>query len=343
MFENTVLEYPVLTIVSIGKKSFEAMGRIIKRSGDTVKRRLCPAEESFLSMNKIATEMFQNKNKLVVIVDDTLIRKFFSRMMRGAGLFYDTKLARLVMAYRLLVCAVSDGKYTIPMRCDFLFSFEFFDSPIESKIELVKRMFLSIERLFPIHLLIFVADGMFASKEMLEWGIQTKRRLELRMHSNRMVIYRSKLIAIRNIKELRPKGRQMARTIKVIWHELPLYITAQRRINKHGEETIVYQAATYKAKPSDHVKTYKKRWPIEKLFRTSKQYLGLQDCFSTDMKTQHNHMAAVLLAYSIAQWEMKRRKYKTAEEAIRALKRRKVDFLKQRFCRLGQIFGVIYA
>lgn len=343
MFTNTILEYPLLTILSIGKRSFESLGKIIGRSGDTIKRRLQPAEESFRLMHKIADEVFRDKKKLVVAIDDTLVRKFFSRFMRGAGLFYDTKICRLIMAYRLLVIVVSDGKYTIPFRCTFLFAKELVTRAIESKNELVKRLFLTAEKLLPNKIIIFLADGAFASVELLGWAIQTKRSLQVRMHSNRVVEYQDKKIAIRDIKTLRPKGHQMARTITILWHGLRLYITAQRRIDKNGKETVVYQAATYKTKPSSHVKDYKKRWGIEKLFRTTKQYLGLQECFSTDIDTQLNHMAAVLLAYSIVQWDMKKRKYAKPEEAIRVLKTKKVDLLQQRFSRLDQIFGDVYA
>jgi len=340
---SVILEYPLLTIVSTGKRSFEALGRIINQSGDTIKRHLRPAEESFRSMHEIANEIFRDKEKLVVAIDDTLVKKFFSRFMRGAGLFYDTKICRLIMAYRLLVIAVSDGRYTIPLRCTFLFAKELVKKTIESKNDLVKQLFLTAEKLLPNKIITFLADGAFASVELLGWAIQTNRSLQVRMHSNRVVEYHGKKIAIRDIQKLRPKGRQMARTITVLWHGLTLYITAQLRIDKHGKKTVVYQAATYKVKPSFHVRDYKKRWGIEKLFRTTKQYLGLQECFSTNMDTQLNHMAAVLLAYSIVQWDMKKRKYDTPEKAIRALKKKKVDLLQQRFSRLDQIFGYTYA
>ena len=158
MFANTVLEYPILTIISIGKKSFEAMGKVINRSGDTVKRRLRLVEESFRLTHKIAGEIFKDKNKLIAIIDDTLIKKFFSRVMRGAGLFYDTKLSRLVMAYRLLVIAISDGRHTIPIKCTFLFTKELLEEPTESKTELAKRFFIFIEKLFPNKYFIFFAD-----------------------------------------------------------------------------------------------------------------------------------------------------------------------------------------
>lgn len=54
-----------------------------------------------------------------------------------------------------------------------------------------------------------------------------------------------------------------------------LDITAVRRIDKHGEESIVYQASTYREKPSEHIKNYKYRWPVEVFIRTTKQNIGL--------------------------------------------------------------------
>jgi len=177
----------------------------------------------------------------------------------------------------------------------------------------------------------------------LKWALENNIATEVRMHSNRVVEYKGKRNKLRDIKDIRPKGRQMARTVLVIWQGLSLYITAVRRIDKHGNETIVYQAATYKATPSQHAKNYKWRWGIEKLNRTTKQYLGLQECFSRKIGTQFDHICAVLLAYSIAQLEMKRKGYKNPEAAIRALEKKNHHFLNHKFGRLDQSTDTIYA
>jgi hypothetical protein len=105
----------------------------------------------------------------------------------------------------------------------------------------------------------------------------------------------------------------------------------------------VYQAATYKAKPSEHVRAYKIRWTIEKLFRTSKQSLGLQDCISTSLEVQLNHVTSVLLAYSLLQLECKVQRFSSPEEAIRSLRAKKLDFLQRRFARVHQLSGEIRA
>jgi len=78
----------------------------------------------------------------------------------------------------------------------------------------------------------------------------------------------------------------------------------------------------------------------QKFIRTSKQYLGLQECFSTKFETQKNHVASVFLAYAIAQLEMKKRKLKTPEEAIRALKKKNVNFLLSRIPSQVEVFAM---
>lgn len=44
---NNITSYPFLTILTdVGKRSFENMGRLIKKSGDTIGRILRPGQES---------------------------------------------------------------------------------------------------------------------------------------------------------------------------------------------------------------------------------------------------------------------------------------------------------
>ena len=163
------------------------------------------------------------------------------------------------------------------------------------------------------------------------------------MHANRLVEYNGTKIKLHKIKCLIPKGRKMARTISVMWQVLSLYITYVRRIDKHNDETFVYQASTYKASPIKHARVYKRRWSIEKLFRTTKQRQGLQECFSRKIQKQFDHPCAVLLAYSIAQLEMKKCHYKNPEASIRALKKQKHTSLIRSIAFLNQNNDEAYA
>lgn len=339
MLINTIITYPLLVILSIGKKSFENMGKVIRKSGDTVSRLLQPANYSFHYTQTVSQIMFRDKKRLFLIIDDTLVKKIYSRFMQGTGSFFDTKIGRRITAYRLVLGMISDGKFVIPINGAYLFSKELIDEMEKKPLtkEEIAQSFVTLAiKLFPQSKIIVLADGLYATKNFLTWCIENKIAAQMRMHSNRVVFYRGEKISLKNLlnqKGICPKGRQMARTISVVWNNLNLEITIVRRIDKHGEETIVFQVSTYKAMPREHVADYKKRWPIEKVIRTGKQHLGFEECFSRSLDVQHNHVASVMLAYALAQVEMKKYKLKTPEEAIRRLKTKKINFLKQAFAR----------
>jgi hypothetical protein len=347
MLKNTVLTYPILMLMSIGKKSFENLGRVINKSGDTAGRLLQPAEISLNHAQSISQSVFREKRKLYCIIDDTLIKKIFSRYMQGAGMFFDTKARTQIMAYRLVVGMISDGKFAIPIECAYLFSKELTDQlkdKFPTKEDIAKAIVKTAIRLFPNAKIIVVADGLYSTINFLQWCIDNHIAAEMRMHSNRVVEYNGVKVTLKNLsKQIRPKGRQMARTVTAKWHDIELEITVVRRVDKHGDESIVFQCATYKALPKEHVESYKVRWYIEKFNRTAKQKLGLQDCFSRSLRTQHNHVAAVLLAYALAQLEMKARRLPTPEEAIRRSEKKNFTDLLARFGCLDQIFGDVYA
>ncbi len=341
---KTIITYPLLTLLSTGKKSFENMGQFIKKSGDTVRRLLQPSSTSFDFSQRICQSIFKGKKKLFFTIDDTLIKKIHSQYMQGAGMFYDTKIGRRIMAYRLVVGLLSDGKLSIPIDCAYLFSKELSDQIAPktlSKDDIAIATIRKAQALFPDAKIIVLADGLYATKTFLAWCKDNDVPAELRMHSNRVVLFNGERISLKKISSERgcqPKGRQMARTISVQWHSIDLEVTIVKRVDKNDLETIVFQVATYKTLPREHVAHYKKRWPIEKVFRTCKQYLGLQECFSRNFDTQRNHVASVLLAYSLAQLDMKKFRLKTPELAIKRLKKKNVVFSNSSFVRNQKSF-----
>ena len=344
LYSSTVLKYPALILLSIGKRSFENIGLLIQRSGDTVKRLLHPAEHSFQVSRDIGKSMFVKEKTLCVGIDDTLLRKFYSKFMQGTGMFFDTKIGRSIMAYKLVICIITDGKFAVPINCAYMFAKEILDSINEkfpTKDEIAKSFVKTAVKLFPEKIIIVVVDGLYASVEFARWCKAENIKLEARMHSTRVVEYKGEKIRVKDLlkkKGLCPKGRQMARTISVVWHGIDLELTIVRRFDKKGRESIVFQIATYKALPCEHVANYKKRWKVEELNRTTKQKIGLQECFSRSLETQHNHVAAVLLTYAFAQLERKLFRLDSAEQALRRFEVKSVSFLIDRFTRFSKGF-----
>src|SRR5580704_4943288 len=121
--ENTITTYSVLLITST-RKSFEALGKLIEKTGKTISRWLNPSEKYYEKLFDLSRKLFKEARDLILIFDDTLIRKIYSQLMEGSGRFYDTQLFRRVMAYKLLVAMLTDGSHSIPLVATFLFSNE---------------------------------------------------------------------------------------------------------------------------------------------------------------------------------------------------------------------------
>jgi hypothetical protein len=344
MFEaNTSLDYAMLLLMSIGRKSFSALGRVINRSGKAIAKMLLPWKLYVQYMQHLAVETFKHDYKLFIMIDETLLNKMYSKLMCGTGYFYDTKLRTSYKAYKMIIATVSNGEYTLPLECDFLFDQKLCSTSVPTRNDFVLHIIKSMKKLFVGKRLIFLLDGAFATEEYLKYAHENKIETEVRMPSNRVVEYRGKRVAVRDIKALRPKGKQMARVIRVMWHDLPLYITAARRVDKHGNFSVVFQAATYHARASEHVKHYKVRWKIEKKIRTGKLSCRLQDCYSTDLQIQLNHVHAALLAFAIAQLECTRNKLRNPEAAIRSIKQQNWHLLKSNLCRRYQLHSAAIA
>jgi len=339
---NTSVDYAILLLMSTGKRSFSGLSRVVQKGREYVSKLLFPAEFYFERMQKIAIETFAKRTKLIIAIDETLIKKIYSRYMQGSGWFFDQATMRSWNAYKLALAAVSDGNLMLPLECAFLFDKKLCTDPIMTREDFVICMIHAIRKMFPHKKLIFVLDGAFATKSYLKWCLNHNINTEVRMASNRVVTYQGKERVIREIVALRPKGRQNSRTIKVLWHGMQLYITAQRRFDKHGICSIVFQAATYRAKSSTHVQHYLVRWGIEKLIRTTKQSCGLQDCYSLKLETQLSHVAASLFAYTLIQLERKKRKFINPEAAIRSIKTMNFNFLNHHFSCILQTFPSLH-
>jgi len=339
MFANINSEYPIGLLKSTGKKSFEALGRAVNKSSKTISRSLSESEENLLILGRIAKNIFQNKKELILAIDDSTVKKIYSRFMQGTGRFYDLKIGREVMGFKIQCSSLTDGKYLVPVCFSYLFSSQIPNLMAPSKSELFKNMVLSAQDQFPDKKIITVADGLFSTKEILQWCINANVPAEMRMHSNRKVMFEGKISKLTDIKKLQPTGRHITRTLKIEWHGMSLFISGHKRRDKHGNETIVYLVSTFKAKPAKHAATYKKRWGIEKMFRTTKQYLGLADCYSLSLRVQANHISSVFLTYALAQVAQKLYRFENPETAIRWLKAQDSNEIKNWISRLGQIFG----
>jgi hypothetical protein len=336
------LTYPISLLLSTdNRKTCESISKIAKKSGDLFCRLLKNQTITKEDLIALIQKIFGNR-KLTLILDDTIIAKLYSKIIEGACDNYDSGDRRSYRSLCSIVAVVTDGQHAIPIDQSLWISSEFIgDNSYKKKHEIAFEM---IQKLLPlISIQKLVADGLYATKVMLEKCIEAGIFFEMRFHSNRVIECHGEKAPIREIQKLQLKGKAKARTKKGIWYELQLYFTSVKKISKTGRVIITYQVSNYTAFAQQHVQAYEYRWAIEKFFRTAKQHLGLNDCQAQTRKAQESHIFYVFFAYALAQIEKIQKRLKTPEQAIRLFKRKKYDNLIQYFSRSRQIFGDVYA
>lgn len=333
---NQNLTYPITLLLSSSiKKTFDSLGREVSISGDSITRILMSnaiTSDDLLSFCKL---IFGNK-AVYLIIDDTLIKKIYSRLIEGACDNYDSSNRQHYRSLCSVVAMVTDGETAIPVDQKLWFSEEYSPDNHLKKWEIAKELIVKIRPL--IRLKTFIADGLYAIVELMEWLINSSINFEMRIHSNRAIECKGMKAQIRNHPRLKVTTRNPIRTVKVLWQGMRLYVTAFLRVMKNGKVTRVYQVSNYKATAAKHVQCYKYRWNIEKFFRTAKQYLGLNDCMARKQKAQEYHIMNVFLAYAFAQYERLRLKAKNVESALKSLKRSNFNTLNLRLSAKIQIF-----
>ena len=144
-------------------------------------------------------------------------------------MFYDSKIGKRIMAFRLVIGMISDGKISIPIGCAYLFSAELtnqLDTKFKTKKDISQYLVKIAKKLFPEVKMIVLADGLYATVNFLTWCKNNEIPAEVRMHSNRVVEFENEKISLKKLafeRGFRPKGRQMSRTISVKWHGIDLY------------------------------------------------------------------------------------------------------------------------
>lgn len=331
--------YPIALLLSTGKRTCESMGQQAGLSGDKMLRMLddnVTVEEKCAVVN----EFFKGK-WLDVLIDDVLIQKMYAKFIEGLSFQRDSSTHTSSQALCTVVIMVGDGEYYIPVTHKFWVSKEIMGSAYQTKHEIAKELLRSIIKHCNIR--IVIADALYATVEFMKELNQLKLRFEMKMHSNRVVTLQSgEEVAIREAFKGKLKGRRW-RTIPVMWKGLTLFLTACKRYNKHGECKIIYQVSNYHATASTHFHAYKRRWHIEKFFRTSKQSLGLKECQSRSLIRQAHHIDNVFIAYTILQMERRKYKLETPEAALRLIKKRGVNYLNSYLAAPNQIFEVALA
>lgn len=334
------LSYPISLLLSTDtKKTAESLAKVHNKSRDTMLRRLEYDCVTLYELVKIAIIFFASDH-LYLIIDDTTISKRHSKCIEGSCDNYDSSTGRTQRSICSVTVMLSNGRVALPIHHSLWVQKEIAGSGYKTKIEIAQDLIGLLSRLIRIKGVII--DGLYSSKKMIRWLDQRNIKFEMRFHSNRVITEGpdKKKVKVREHKKLQLRGKRKARTVSTTWDDIPVYVTAIKRVRKNST-IIVYQVSNAKMSARDHIRIYGYRWKIEMFFRTAKQSLGLTHCQSRKRVRQEHHIYNVFFAYIMLQFERKKRRLKTPEDALRKLKLKGHLLLKYLFAASDQIFQVL--
>lgn len=324
--------YSIALLLSIKIKNLTNLSKTLGVSDDQIKRELKNDPIEVKDILELCKNVFQNK-KISALADDVLLKKEYSEVIEGVQYHFSSSKRIRINSQCIVVITLSDGRTTIPV------SFKLWMSQgTYKKTDLLQQLLTEMQQYIEIDILF--ADGLYATRNMIQWLIYKKLKFEMRFHSNRVVTFKRHKAQVKELHKLKPNGKRLARTISISWYGMELFLTAVKFINEDGSIFFRYQISNYKAKSRQHANAYKQRWKIEKFFRTSKQYLGLQDSTMRKFSDQSLHIQHVFLAYTIIQLFMKlNTHFPNPEAVIKYFRSKNQRWLIAQLSSLDQIFA----
>jgi len=335
------LAYSLGLILSEGKRTCTKIASYLGLNHDFLYRFLSKTDLLIPIFPKLMLSManhFAQKGTGYLIIDDTCISKIFSRCLEGVYNVYNTALKRPERGLCIVVVAWSNGKITVPLGFEWLFHKDLVGENYLPKSEIAKRLILGCYKQIPFDYLL--ADGHYATKPLIKFLSKLKIKFVFKIARNRKVTTKNniekpltehlKLKLLRN-----SRSKSMRAKFDGVW----LYFSVHKRKNKNGDYTSIYLVSNiYRKSAHDYLAMYEKRWNIEKMFRTMKQYLGISQCSSRKIEVQKAHIYAVFFSYGFLQNEILDLSLNTPEEASRFDKQLKFNIAMKRIQSFSENF-----
>lgn len=289
-------------------------------------------------LQRIANSIISAGEMRVLAIDGTMIRKAFAKKIQNLAFDYDGVLRRATQGLSIIVGALLIGGNVVPL--DFSF---WKNSKTKAKKQRKRsknqnhktKIMLAMEFITYIKNVVafdYVAmDGAFASEKMIDFLESAGLKYSMRIPRSRRVLINGILMKLSEHKALRLVKNERCRTAEGFYKGHSCFFTVEKRKKKNGKWELRYIVSNMKLSAKDHVKAYARRWPIDKSFRSMKQYLGLTDCQMCGEDRQVFHIFNVFLAYSIATLKKIASGKKAVEDILN-------EWRNQEFSKKSQIF-----
>jgi len=236
-------------------------------------------------------------NPGVLVTDCSQIVKLYAKKLKCLGYDRNGAMKLVVKGLSYVTCAWTNGKVIIPL--DFEFWTRKKDLP-EGRIY-KKKTKISIDLIDKwknkLPFAYIPLDGDYGNEYCFRYFKKSNLKYSVRIPKSRIVTINSKQAKLKD--QFKLKRNEKYKMAKGFYKGLEMYFIAHKRKGPKGKSQIVFIASNLEGLTAkQHVKAYDLRWPIEKMFRTLKQSLGIQDCQSTLDEKQRMHIFATFAAFT---------------------------------------------
>jgi hypothetical protein len=315
-----------------GRKNCSSMGRglgmpekRIRKSFKNAKVKTGPIRKN---LQLLAQKIPLPDEMRVLAVDGTMLMKAFAQKIDHLAHDYDGVIRRATRGLSLMVISLICGGNTIPL------DFSFWENKTDKtgskknngKLEekpnskYKTKIIMAIELISALKDFVFfhyvAMDGAFLSDKMV--GFLETENLEYTMRAarNRKVIIDGCELKLCDQPSLKLIKNERCKTAKGLYKGHECNFIVNKRKKRNGKWETYYIISNMNLSAKEHVEAYSRRWPIDKSFRTMKQYLGLRDCQMCDGIRQAFHIFNVFMAYAIATIEKIANGKKSVEEIL---------------------------
>lgn len=281
-----------------------------------------------------------DQSKSWIIIDDTTLLKAFAKKLAGVYTVFNTALGRPDKGLCIVVIAWSNDRVTIPLRFLYYYSKDITGKSFKTKSQLAEELVTKLAGKIPFEALLI--DGHYTTQHLIKFLIRCHIDFVGKIARNRVIETkngtRARIDCHPDLKLY--KNNRLAKVYAKFAGEW-LYFAVYKRKNKAGDWTYLYLVSSMNLKSKEYFYHYDKRWNIEPIFRTSKQYLGFQDCASIDTEKQDLHIYSIFFSYAFLQKEKTEYDLKNPEAAIKKLSVLKTDMAMSRIVAFSQNFDCI--
>jgi Transposase DDE domain len=318
--------YVGLLILSTERKNYAAIARSTGVNYRTVyiKKEDVDAylEKSMQFLHLTIKNRATKANAGYLIIDFTLLRKQFSEHIPAVTYDYDGSEKRVNKGFSAGFVLWSDGIVTIPFDYSLWLRKKDAGALYHKKIDIVKQL-IKLAQQYQIPFNEVRLDGVFSTKEMLQFLVAEGIHFTMRIAINRVITSKEGSFQLAHHPKFNMKRNQKYKVISALHKGLSLYFTAHKRTGKKGSKEVVFIVSDLQRTAKEHVKAYDQRWPGEKFFRTSKQSFGISHCQSTNQDKQKFHVFAVMVAYTVLQLMKVDQKKSSVEETLHLIRHQK--------------------